>query len=90
MATRAQRRVSIPNRPIPIAAPEPSGLPARHFSVRTVAELYGFDRKTIERMFKEEPGVLEVAVNTSSTKHRKSMRIPEPVMLRVMAGYTRR
>lgn len=56
----------------------------RHFSPRTLAEMWGFSEDTIVRWFEDEEGVLKCGSNGTRGKRRKlTLRIPESVALRV-------
>lgn len=56
----------------------------RHFSPKTIAELWGFSEQTIVRIFQSEPGVLMHGDENPRGKQRHvSIRIPESVMKRV-------
>lgn len=96
--TREERRVLLPDQPSSpeqVIAAETAARAyasfARHFSPATIAEIYAIDRKTVERMFKDEPEVLSFSVSHNGTvKRRQTMRIPENVLTRVIARYTRK
>lgn len=62
----------------------------RHFSVRTLAELWGWSESTIQRWFEDEPGVLAVAGRSRRGPGRVSLRIPESVARRVYERHKRR
>ena len=54
------------------------------YNINEVAELTGFSRQTITRLFENEPGVL--AVESPETTHKRgyrSIRIPREVYERV-------
>jgi hypothetical protein len=58
----------------------------RHFSPRTLSELWGFSEDTIQRWFEDEEGVLRhgEAGDAKSRKRRKVfLRIPESVAMRI-------
>ena len=62
----------------------------RHFSPRTLAELWGFSEDTIIRWFEDEPGVLKCGANGAGGRRRKiTLRIPESVATRVYKGRAR-
>lgn len=63
----------------------------RHFSTRTLAEIWGFSEDTVARWFEDEPGVLKHGeTNTKRGKRRKLyLRIPESVALRVYHARTK-
>lgn len=62
----------------------------RHFSPRTLAEMWGFSEDTIVRWFEEETGVLKAGADGVRGRRRKiTMRIPESVAKRVYAERTR-
>lgn len=57
----------------------------RHFSPKTLAELWGFSEDTIVRWFADEPGVLksQPAAYNGRKRTRCEIRIPESIALRV-------
>jgi hypothetical protein len=56
----------------------------RHFSVKQVAELWGFSQDAIRRLFRSEPGVVAIRNARSIGKRRyQTLRIPKSVMERV-------
>lgn len=56
----------------------------QHFSPTEVAAKWGFDEKSIKRIFEHEPGVLVYTRPTSKTKRRyRTLRIPESIIARV-------
>jgi hypothetical protein len=56
----------------------------RHFSPRTLAELWGYSEDTIIRWFEDEPGVLKCGPDGARGKRRKlTLRIPESIAVRV-------
>jgi len=62
----------------------------RHFSPRTLAEMWCYSEDTIVRWFEDEPGVLKCGVDGSRGRRRKiTLRIPESVALRVYEERTR-
>jgi transcriptional regulator GlxA family with amidase domain len=62
----------------------------RPYTVAEVAELTGFSRDTITRMFQAEPGVLVIERKTTTRKRRyRSIRIPRAVYERVVKRITR-
>jgi len=67
-----------------------TGVFERHFSTRTLAELWGFSEDTIVRWFENEPGVLKCGQRGNSRRRGKvTLRIPESVALRVYQERTR-
>lgn len=63
--------------------PQPAAF-ERHFSPRTLAEMWGFSEDTIIRWFEDEAGVLKCGTEGLRGKRRKvTLRIPESVALRV-------
>ena len=60
------------------------------YTVRDVAELTGFSRQTVTRMFRSEQGVLMMGrAKTVKDKRRyQSIRIPRAVYERVIKGLT--
>ena len=74
---------------MPSGLDEPSPL-ERHFSPRTLAELWGFSEDTIIRWFEDEPGVLKCGEAGGGGRRRKiTLRIPESVAIRVYRTRTR-
>lgn len=56
----------------------------RHFSVQTLAELWGLSTDAIRELFDNEPGVLRLGDRKSGRKRRYvTIRIPESVAARV-------
>ena len=56
----------------------------RHYSVAEVAKLWALSKRTVKRMFEDEPGVLQWG--TTETVHKRgyvTLRIPESVLQRV-------
>ncbi len=58
----------------------------RHFSPRTLAEMWGFSEDTILRWFEDVPGVLKQGSEAGRGKRRKiTIRIPESIARSVYA-----
>jgi hypothetical protein len=75
------------NREHPITPADPF---ERHFSVRTLAEMWAFSEDTVQRWFEEIPGVLKHGNDGKRGARRKvTIRIPESVAKRVYAEKTR-
>jgi hypothetical protein len=56
----------------------------RHYSVAELAKLWNLSKKTIRRMFENEPGVLQWgSQETRSKRSYVTLRIPETVALRL-------
>lgn len=56
----------------------------RHFTPRTLSELWGFSEDTIVKWFGDEPGVIRQGeVNSRGRRKRVTIRIPESVAQRV-------
>lgn len=56
----------------------------RHYSVSEVAAMWGVSYMTVQRLFQNEPGVLVFGSDeTRWSRKRKTMRIPESVLMRV-------
>ena len=56
----------------------------RHFSPRTLAELWNFSEDTIVRWFEDQPDVLKCGSDGARGKRRKlTLRIPQSVADRV-------
>ena len=62
----------------------------RHFSTRTLAELWGVDESTIRRLFQDEPGVVKIGKSGRRDGKRDyvTLRIPESVTGRVYQRIT--
>lgn len=61
-----------------------SSMLERHFSPRTLAEVWGYSEDTIIRIFEDVPGVLKHGSEGGRGKRRKIvLRIPESIALRV-------
>lgn len=62
----------------------------RHFTPRTLAELWGFSEDTILRWFEDVPGVLKCGAEAGRGKRRKvTIRIPESIALTVYSERSR-
>jgi hypothetical protein len=63
----------------------------RHFSPRTLAELWGFSEDTIQRWFEDEPGVLKHGESGAGARRRRKvyLRIPESLAMRVYEEKTK-
>jgi hypothetical protein len=56
----------------------------KHYSIPEVALMWGFSRKTVRRLFENEPGIVEIGHEESRSKRSyKTRRIPESVLQRV-------
>jgi transposase len=56
----------------------------KHYSVRQVAEMWGYSEETIRRLFRKEKGVLKIgSPETRYKRKRWQLSIPESVLLRV-------
>lgn len=55
----------------------------KHYRVNELADLWGFSRHTIIRLFADEPGVLNLGRLRSERRRYVSLSIPESVALRV-------
>lgn len=65
-------------------APQPDAALERHYSVDELSQLWGLSRKTIRRIFADEPGV--VRWGNSESRYRRgyiTLRIPESIVQRV-------
>lgn len=58
------------------------GVPAKHYSLDELAELWDVSVDSIRRIFRDEPGVLKIG-EYSPKRKRQSLRIPESVVERV-------
>lgn len=55
----------------------------RHYSTSEVAEMWGLNVRLIQRMFRDEPGVLKIGSPRLRTKRSyETLRIPESVLRR--------
>ena len=70
-------------RPHHTTATEP-GFLERHFSPRTLAELWSWSESTVLRTFQDEPGVLKIGKSGRRDGKRdyQTLRIPESVARR--------
>jgi hypothetical protein len=60
----------------------------RHYTPQEVAELWGVSAKTIQRVFRGLPGVIELGNDeTRWARKHKTMRIPESVIVQVHESY---
>jgi hypothetical protein len=56
----------------------------KHFSVKQVAEMWGFSPNTIRRLFQDEKGVIKHGSPEARFKRKRFvLSIPESVLLRV-------
>jgi hypothetical protein len=58
----------------------------RHFSPRTLSELWGFSEDTIQRWFEDAPGVLRQGESGDVKRRRRRkmfLRIPESVAMKI-------
>jgi hypothetical protein len=56
----------------------------RHYSVNEIAKLWGLSPDAARRIFRNEPGVVEIRNNKGARKRRYgTLRIPESVVERV-------
>ena len=56
----------------------------RHYTVRDLHELWGWSVDTLQRWFRDEPGVLKQSIGYRRGKdHKVTLRIPESVAKRV-------
>ena len=62
----------------------------RQYTVNELAEMWNRNRKTIVRMFEDEPGVLKIKDpgQRGEGSNRKTLRIPQSVMERVHAEWS--
>jgi hypothetical protein len=67
------------------------GVFERHFSPRTLAEMWGYSEDTIVRWFEDEKGVLKCGTEGTRGRRRKvAIRIPESVARRVYSERTKK
>jgi len=59
------------------------GVPAKHYSMDELAELWGVSVDSIRRIFRDEPGVLKIGENGPKRRRHLTLRIPESVVERV-------
>lgn len=63
----------------------------RHFSTRTLAELWGFSEDTIQRWAEDEDDVLRCGSEGGrGRKRRVTLRIPESVAQRIYLKHSKR
>jgi hypothetical protein len=56
----------------------------RHYSVQEIAEMWQLSQNTVRRIFRGQPGVLEIGgEETRYGRPHRMLRIPESVLLRV-------
>jgi hypothetical protein len=55
----------------------------RHYSVNEIAELWGLSPDATRRMFRNEPGVVEIRNKVTHKRRYGTLRIPESVVERV-------
>lgn len=73
------------------AVPQASRLFERHFSTCELAELWSLSEDTIRRMFENEPGVMIFEnAERSSSRRRRTLRIPQSVAERVYSRLSTR
>jgi hypothetical protein len=56
----------------------------RHYTVQEIAELWGYSRQTVSRIFRNESGVLKIT--NARSKNRRihiTLRVPESVLIRM-------
>jgi hypothetical protein len=56
----------------------------RHYTVQEIAELWGYSRQTVNRIFRNESGVLKIT--NARSKNRRihiTLRVPESVLIRM-------
>lgn len=70
---------------VPVASPTPLSIATeRHYSVAEIADLWGWSRQSITRMFIHEPGVIAWGETETMTKRGYiTLRIPQSVLERV-------
>ena len=61
----------------------------RHYTVPELAKLWHVSDDTIRRMFKGEPGVIEIRLQRPGKRRYVVLRIPESVALRVYRRFTK-
>jgi hypothetical protein len=66
-----------PGQPTPLAF-------ERHYSVKEIAEMWNISANTARRIFRGQPGVIEIGVDeTRYGRPRKVLRIPERIVLKL-------
>jgi AraC-like DNA-binding protein len=56
----------------------------RHYSVQEVAKFWKLSEDTVRRLFREEPGVMKISVQSGRRKrHYVVLRVPESIVMRV-------
>lgn len=63
----------------------------RHFTPAELGKLWGFTPKTIQRLFRDEPGVVKITNQTKLCRKREyvTLRIPAAIAQRVHSRLTR-
>jgi len=62
----------------------PSDTFEKHYSINEISQLWGLSRRTIRRIFEQEPGIIELTNHKS--RHKRAYvtrRVPESVLRRV-------
>jgi hypothetical protein len=82
--TRRTQPLTFPSSTIRDGAAPPHLALERHYSIHEVVAMWGFSRRTVKRMFEDEPGVLALG-NKDSGEVRcyRTLRIPQSVLVRV-------
>jgi hypothetical protein len=63
----------------------------RHFSPKTLAEIWNFSEDTIQRWFEDEPGVLKHGETGDAKRGKRRkvyLRIPESIALKIYKDRT--
>ena len=66
-----------------------AGLPESYLTVGEVAGRLKVHEETVRRLFEDEPGVLVICRPRRGRRHYRTIRIPEPVVQRVVTRFTR-
>ncbi len=61
----------------------------RHFSTKTLAEMWCFSEDTIQRWAEDEEGVLRCGSDGGRNGRRVTLRIPESVARRIYEKHTK-
>lgn len=61
-----------------------TGFTEKHFSVAELMKMWGLSRRTVTRLFENEPGVLKLGHGEGRQRRRHwTLRVPESVATRV-------
>ena len=64
---------------------QPARHTERHFSVRTLAEMWCLSEDTVRDLFRDVDGVFKIAEKRRGKREYMTLRIPESVAMRIHA-----